>query len=119
MPWACAPLVSNPAKKRMKNEMFKMLNVLNALKLLKVPRARVLTVDHIVFPLLYFVGIALLDEEELPVHPELLFLGIAGDQGVEMRLGTVGLGTQHAAESLGFFLAAAEGPGNLDEHVGV
>ena len=65
------------------------------------------------------VGVSLLGEEQLAVHGEFLFLGILRDDAVEVRGTAVALGPEHAAETLGFFLAASEGSGNLDEHVRV
>ena len=48
------------------------------------------------------VGVALLGQEQLAVHREFLFLGILRDDAVEVRGTAVALGTQHAAEALGF-----------------
>src|SRR5574344_375731 len=61
------------------------------------------------------VRVALFREEQLAVHREFLFPGILRDERVEMSLASVFLGTEHAAEALRFFLAASEGPRNLDE----
>ena len=44
--------------------------------------------------------------------------GVAGDDGVEHSLGAVGLRAQQPAQALRFFLAGAEGAGDLDGHGG-
>ena len=40
--------------------------------------------------------------------------GVSGDDGVEVGFAAVGFGAEQAAETLGFFLAGAEGSGHLD-----
>jgi len=49
---------------------------------------------------------------------EIELLGIARDEGVEMRLAPVDLGAQDAAKALGLLLARAEGAADLDRHLG-
>ncbi len=51
------------------------------------------------------VGVALFGEEALPVGGEVLVDGVAGDDGVEVRLVAVGLGAQDPAQPLGLLLA--------------
>ncbi len=60
------------------------------------------------------VGVPLLSQEPLPMGGEVLVDGVAGDDGVEVRLVAVGLRAQHAAEALGLLLARAEGARHLD-----
>ena len=45
--------------------------------------------------------------------------GVPGDQRVEMGDIIAPLGPENPPEALGFFLAAPEGPGDLDHDVGV
>src|SRR5438093_819365 len=50
---------------------------------------------------------------------EVLFARIARHQRVEVGNLAARLGTQNPAQSLRFFLARTERPGNLNEHIGV
>src|SRR5437867_1126573 len=63
------------------------------------------------------VAVALLGEEHLAVVGEVELAGVTGDEGIERRGPAVGFGAEDAAESLGFFLSAAERAGHLDQYV--
>src|SRR3954453_9010897 len=65
------------------------------------------------------VGVALLGQEALALGRELLVVGVAGDDRVEVGLAAVCLGARPPAEPLRLLLAAAERAGDLHGHRGL
>ena len=64
------------------------------------------------------VRVTLLGEEKFAMVGELFLLGVARDEGKEVRRAAVTLGPQDAAEPLGLLLPGAEHARNLDQQNG-
>src|SRR5262249_10319239 len=65
------------------------------------------------------IAIALLGQKKLPVVGKVKFAGVARDQRVKVGDLAARLGPKYPSQALRLFLPRAEGPGHLDEHVGV